>query len=82
MYRLVKAISHDGTDKLEEIATKHSLEGDLYWIPYTNYPLFFTYNDESGKMMRSSAVQETIIVDNQIKFRTLNSEYWFENMED
>lgn len=82
MYKMIKAISNTGTDKLPEIAAMHSLEGDLDWIPYTNYPFFFVYNDDSGKMMRSSAVQETIIVDGQIRFRTLNSEYWFEHMED
>lgn len=81
MYKMIKAVSNNGEDKLSEIASRHSLEGDLDWIPYTNYPFFFIYHDDSGKMMRSSAVQETIIVDGQIRFRTRNSEYWFENME-
>ena len=82
MYRMIKANSNTGTDKLADIAAVHSLEGDLHWIPYTGCPFCFSYNDNSGKMMRSSAVQEIVIVDGQIRFRTRNSEYWFDDMED
>lgn len=82
MYRMIKAVSNTGRDKLPEIAAIHSLEGDLYWMPHTGCPFYFVYADESGKMMRSSSVQEIHLVNDQIRFRTQNSEYWFENMED
>ncbi len=81
MYKMIKATTHEGKDKLPDIAAIHSLEGKLHWIPDTNYPFFFAYNDSSGKMMRSSVVQEINTVDNQIRFRTRNTEYWFEKME-
>ena len=33
MYRMIKAVSNDGVDKLNDIAAIHSLEGSFYWMP-------------------------------------------------
>ena len=81
MYKMIKAISNDGTDKLNDIASIHSLEGDFYWMPLVDSVIGFVYNDNSGQMMRSSTIKSIERVDGQIRIKTRNSEYWFEKVE-
>ena len=80
MYRIIKAESKDGTDKLDEIRAVHSLEGLFWGTPVVGYPFYYEYNDDSGKMRRSSLVQEIIHVNKQIRITTLNTVYWFEEV--
>ena len=79
MFRIIKAIGKDGSDKLDRIKEIHNLEGDLdlYGI---GRPAYFIYNDNSGKMMATSAVKDIIIDNNIYKVTTRNSEYWFEEI--
>lgn len=81
MYRMIKAIKNDGTDRLNDIASHHSLEGDFYWMPVVGSVIGFVYNDNSEQMMRSSTIKEIERVDGQIRIKTRNSEYWFEKVE-
>lgn len=81
MYRIIKAQSKDGTDKLESIKVTHSLEGYFWSMPFVGAPFYFEYDDNSGKMMRSSIIQSITTVNSQIRITTMNSEYWFEEVE-
>lgn len=80
MYKMIKATSNDGTDKLDDIAAIHSLVGSFYWMPLVDSVIGFVYNDNSGQMMRSSTIKSIERVDNQIRIKTRNSEYWFEKV--
>lgn len=81
MYRIIKAVGHDGTNKLETIAAIHSLEGMLVEKPYIGGNIWFQYDDNSGKVMCSSIIYDVQYIENQIRVETKNSEYWFEKME-
>ena len=81
MYRMIKAESKEGTNKLDEIKLIHSLEGWFWNMPYIGMPFYFEYADNSGKMMRSSTVQSITNVNGQIRITTRNSEYWFEEID-
>lgn len=81
MYRMIKAVGYDGTDKLNDISAQHSLIGTFYWGLTVGSPIGFVYNDDSGKMMRSSTIQEIVYCNNQIRIKTRNTEYWFEKVE-
>lgn len=81
MYRIIKARGYDGTNKLDIIAATHSLEGEFYIEPRMGEHICFIYNDDSGKMLRSSTIYDVKHVDNQIWVETRNSEYWFEKVE-
>ena len=81
MYRMIKAVGHDGIDKLSDIAAEHSLIGTFYWGLTTGSPIGFVYSDDSGKIMRSSTIQEIVYCNNQIRIKTRNTEYWFEKVE-
>ena len=43
MYRMIKAVSNDGTDKLNDIAAIHSLEGSFYWMPLVDSVIGFVF---------------------------------------
>lgn len=79
MYKIIKAQSKDGTDKLKEIESKHSLYGDFYILSKC---AFFEYKDDSGQMMRTSTVEEVTTLGNCTIVTTRNSEYWFEKVEE
>lgn len=81
MYRIIKAMGHDGVDKLPQIAAIHSLEGKFMWIPQVNGVFGFLYNDNTGKIRSSSKINEIVWVDNQVRIKTLNTEYWFERVD-
>lgn len=81
MYKMIKAVGHDGIDKLTNIKERHSLEGDFYYQPMINAPLLFIYNDKSGQMMRTSWVQGIVEVNGQLRITTENSMYWFEEIK-
>ena len=76
MYKIIKAQGKDGTDKLPDIEKAHSLYGDLY----INKCAFFEYKDDSGKMMRTSTIEDVAMLDNYIIVTTMNTEYWFEKV--
>jgi hypothetical protein len=78
MYKIIKAMSKDGTDKLPEMEKLHSLCGELY----INNCVFFIYDDDSGKMMRTSTVENVTMVDKYIMVTTRNTEYCFEKVEE
>jgi hypothetical protein len=82
MYTIIKACGKDNSDKLKTIAEKHSLDGDFYFIPTVGSVFLFEYNDDSGKIMRSSTIESIVTVNNQIRIITRNSEYWFEKVEE
>ena len=84
MYRIIKAVSNDGEDKLDRIASIHSLEGEFYddRLPEIGERFFFVYDDDSEKMMASSIVYNVINVGEQLRVETKNSEYWFEKVEE
>ena len=81
MFRLIKAEGKDGVDKLSNILAIHSVEGWFWTMPLAGRSLYFEYNDNSGKMMRTSLVQEVVQVNGQIRVTTMNSVYWFEEVK-
>lgn len=78
MYKIVKAMSKDGTNKLPDIKKLHSLYGELY----INSCVLFIYNDDSGKMMRTSTIENVTMIDKYIMVTTRNTEYCFEKVEE
>jgi hypothetical protein len=80
MYKMIKAVTHDGIDKLIGIAVVHSLYGWFYTEPAVGRYICFVYDDNSEKMMCSTTIKEINHVDDQIRIKTLNSEYWFEKI--
>lgn len=82
MYRLVKYIGKDGTDKLKKLADIHSLDGELRWAPHLKVPFYFIYNDTSGKMLQSSDVEDINTMDRKIIFTTRNSIFEFEEVDE
>lgn len=76
MYKIIKAMSKDGTDKLPDIESRHSLCGELY----VGDCVFFTYNDDSEQMMRTSTIEKIEILNTLVKVITMNTEYWFEKV--
>ena len=82
MYRMVKAVGLDGVNKLPDIAARHSLEGELIEMPYVGGNIWFEYDDDSGKVMRSSTIWDVQYVGEQIRIETRNSKYWFERIGD
>lgn len=82
MYRMIKAESNDGIDKLDEIKKNHSLEGFFWMQPFVGVPFLFQYNDNSGKTRQSSTVREVVTVNNQMRIITNNTEYVFEKVEE
>lgn len=81
MYKMIKAVTHDGIDRLEGIAKIHSLRGYFYTKPTIGRYICFVYDDDSEKMMCSTTICEIHHIDNQIRIKTLNNEYWFEELE-
>lgn len=77
MYKMIKAVGHDGVDKLDYIASIHSLYGYFYVKPVEGGCICFVYDDNSEKMMRSSTIEKITMDDNVLKIATRNSEYWF-----
>lgn len=78
MYKIIKAQGKDGTDKLRDIEKIHSLVGELELGKYA----CFIYNDDSGKMMRTSTIEDVKYFGNRVIVTTRNSEYWFEEVEE
>ena len=78
MYKIIKALGKDGTDKLPNIEKAHSLYGDLY----INKCAFFEYKDDSKQMMRTSTIEDVAMLDKYIIVTTRNSEYHFEKVEE
>ena len=76
MYKIIKAMSKDGTDKLSGIESRHSLYGELY----VGNCVLFTYNDDSEQMMRTSTIEKVEILNTLVKVITMNTEYWFEKV--
>ena len=81
MYRLIKYEGKDGTNKLEDVAAIHPMEGSFYWPLMVGNSIAFAYNDNSGKMLRSSFIEEIINTDGQIRITTKNSVFVFEEVE-
>ena len=81
MYKLIKYIGKDGTNKLDTIDAIHSLEGIFYWPPTIGRPIGFAYDDDSGKILYSSIVEKIVTVNNQIIITTKNSIFLFEELE-
>ena len=82
MYKMIKALSHRGEDKLDSIAAIHSLEGYFGEKPIVGGHIYYVYNDKSGQMMRSSIICSVKHEDNIVKIKTKNTEYWFEELEE
>lgn len=82
MYRIIKAITKDGIDRIERIKEEHSLDGTFYATPYVGGCIYFVYNDGSHKMMASSTIEEISYVNGTYKIKTRNSEYWFKEIKD
>ena len=82
MYRLVKYVGKDGTDKLARVAEMHSLEGSFYQTPYIGTSIYFIYNDLSGKMLASSTIEAMQTADNRLEIVTRNSIFVFEKVEE
>lgn len=82
MYKMIKAVTLDGMDKLEGIAAIHSLYGYFYTEPSIGRYICFVYKDDSNKMMCSTTIKNIEHIDNQIRIKTVNSEYWFEKTEE
>ena len=82
MYRLIRYTGKDGTDKLCEVAALHPLEGDFYWPLMVGNSIAFAYNDASGKMLRSSAIEAMDKVNDQLVIVTRNSVFVFEEVEE
>lgn len=81
MYRLIKYVGkEDGTDKLPDVAAIHSLEGVFYWPPMVGGSIGFKYNDDSGKLLHSSTINEITTVNGQIRITTRNSIFVFEEV--
>ena len=81
MYKMIKAVTLDGIDKLEGIASIHSLNGYFYTEPIIGRYICFVYDDNTEKMMCSTTINDIQHVNNQIRIKTINSEYWFEKLE-
>ena len=82
MYRLIKYEGKDGTDKLKNIAAIHSLDGSFYWTVGVGSVIGFEYDDDSGKMLRSSIIEDIVTENNIIKITTMNSVFWFKEIEE
>ena len=80
MYRLIKYEGKDGFNKLEDVAASHPLEGSFYWPLMVGDSIAFAYNDDSGKMLRSSYIEEMVTVNGQIRITTKNSVFVFEEV--
>ena len=80
-YRLIKYEGKSGENKLDNIAAIHSLEGCFYCPMMVGGVIVFLYNDDSGKMLRSSTIEEIVRIKNQIKVVTRNSVFVFEELE-
>ena len=80
MYKMIKAVSHDGIDKLIGIAAIHSLYGYFYEDPVIGRHICFVYDDPSEQMMYSTTICDVQHIDDQIRIKTKNSEYWFEKI--
>lgn len=80
MYKMIKAIGHDDTNKLDTIAAIHSLYGYFYTEPAIGRYICFVYDDPSEKMMCSTTICDIQYIDNQLRIKTENSEYWFEKI--
>lgn len=80
MYKMIKATTLDGVDKLEGIAAIHSLNGYFLTEPLIGRYICFVYDDDSEMMMCSTTICNMLQVDNQIRIKTMNSEYWFEEI--
>lgn len=78
MYKIIKAQGKNGTDKLKDIEKNHSLIGDLKLGKYA----YFIYNDDSGKMMCTSTIENVEHLGSRVIVTTRNSEYWFEEVEE
>lgn len=82
MYRIIKAEDKKGNDKLNNIASIHSLEGTFFAFPEIGSCIYFAYNDKSGQMMASTPIVDIKKVDGKIQIETINSTYWFEKVEE
>lgn len=92
MYKIISVTDKDGNDKVEFMDELKSKHGDLSGeFVYFNFMLSgiengakpsccFEWNDDSGKMLRTSSVESISEWDNKIKIVTRNSVYVFEEM--
>ena len=87
MYKIVQIIDKNFNPK--PLPAEHGdLIGKFVWDNYTNkieigYPCFFLWNDNSGKMMRTSRVEEVLELEytHQILVTTQNSVYLFTEVD-
>ena len=80
MYKMIKAASYNGTNKLDAIAAIHSLYGYFYTEPVVGKYICFVYDDPSEMMLCSTTICDVQHIDNEIRIKTENREYWFEKI--
>ena len=93
MHKITKVTDRQGVTKQEfinDMKSKHGDEllGDFIYYDYMKSNIeqrpscCFEWNDDSGKMMRTSYVESVTEYDDTIKIATKNSVYEFEKVEE
>lgn len=87
MYKIVSVKDRDGNDKVEfyaETKSKHpSMSGEILYPEMTCRPggyLYLAWNDDSGKMLRTSTIEKYQDNGDKIEVITRNSIYILERV--
>ena len=81
MYKIIKAMGHDRSNKLDIIASVHSPYGNFGTKPEVGKHIYFVFTDGTKKILSSSVIRSIEAVDDQIKISTNDVEYWFFKIE-
>lgn len=81
MYKIIRAIGHDRSNKLDIITSIHSPYGNFGIKPEIGKHIYFIFTDGTKKILSSSIIHNIEIIKDQVKINTNDVEYVFQKVE-